>query len=62
MYHDLIDTLWNVKQESGINGNTSTLDLIDTLWNVKEFNSLIRASISVPDLIDTLWNVKLFTR
>ena len=33
---DLIDTLWNVKQEILDKYGLPTLDLIDTLWNVKK--------------------------
>ena len=33
--HDLIDTLWNVKEHAFRYGIGSLDDLIDTLWNVK---------------------------
>ena len=32
---DLIDTLWNVKEDETVRAKMDARDLIDTLWNVK---------------------------
>ena len=54
---DLIDTLWNVKEQPDEILDWLDGDLIDTLWNVKAFSTVSTAALFM-DLIDTLWNVK----
>ena len=58
-YIDLIETLWNVKEEVEKEGLPIRRDLIETLWNVK--SSTVRAADGTyKDLIETLWNVKRY--
>ena len=55
---DLIDTLWNVKQDEKLANSQCAQDLIDTLWNVKSLRAHRELQREHLDLIDTLWNVK----
>ena len=53
----LIETLWNVKIDTGTTDDGDYIVLIETLWNVK----VHRCDDFFPNvgvLIETLWNVK----
>ena len=53
----LIETLWNVKEETLHDDIEAHAVLIETLWNVKR-TSLFVLRILRSVLIETLWNVK----
>ena len=55
----LIETLWNVKEETQPGMDERVSVLIETLWNVKIVPLLPFLSVR-PVLIETLWNVKHF--
>ena len=58
LFHELIDTLWNVNDSSGTITISKMVELIDTLWNVNFIYGISVISINC-ELIDTLWNVNI---
>ena len=54
----LIETLWNVKFQTGFCRSYLVSVLIETLWNVKSDMAELMAGEEAV-LIETLWNVKV---
>ena len=73
LYRDLIETLWNVKEEEKVEETLKLYDLIETLWNVKKardtsglgvtirFNRDI-VECKVSDTFDSIIDRKRFNR
>ncbi len=57
---DLIETYWDVKNETPCAIDKCTFDLIETYWDVK-LHSSDENFKSALDLIETYWDVKMPT-
>ena len=54
---DLIETYWDVKNETPCAIDKCTFDLIETYWDVKKCCKMVNGRYE-GDLIETYWDVK----